>query len=63
MKLIPATYIPTVSFRDDFRIKEFILDQNQGVDVVTSEIDYGLTGKYEFGYVLAQSYCPKILRS
>ena len=52
MKLMPNNETSPVSFRDDFRIKEFILDQHKGVEVITSQIDYGLTGKYKVSYAL-----------
>ena len=63
MRLMPNEMLP-VSFRDDFRIKEFILDQSKGVEVATSQIDYGLTGKYSIGHALeiySEHFLLKIL--
>lgn len=44
MRLVKHRTLPTVQFKEGFRIKDFILNKEQGVEVITSALDYGLTG-------------------
>ena len=47
MRLMPANDMPAVVFNDGFRINEFILNQSEAIEILISEVDYGLTGKYK----------------